>query len=467
MGNMVAIVGRPNVGKSTLFNRLVGQRRAIVDDFSGVTRDRHYGEVEWCGRKFNIVDTGGFVANSDDVFEAAIRDQVRIAINEADILLFMVDVSTGITDLDSEFANLLRRTNKPVYVVVNKVDNSQRVYEASEFWGLGFEHLYMLSSVSGSGTGELLDDIMAYLKPETIASQEKKVEDVEEEEEEIEVEFDEDGELIEREYVEDETRLPRVAIVGRPNVGKSSLVNALLGEERNIVTDIAGTTRDTIDTLYNAFGHKFYLVDTAGIRRKAKVKEDIEFYSVMRSIKALENCDVAVLVIDATVGLDSQDMNLLHLAVKNGKGLVVIVNKWDLIEKDHKTAKEFETMIREKMRPFDDVPIIFTSAIEKQRIHKLVDMAMMVNENRKRRIPTHKLNEVMLELIEHYPPPSIKGKYVKIKFVVQLPGRSPKFAFFCNLPQYVTESYKRYLENKIRENFDFHGVPMVIYMRKK
>ncbi len=468
MGNMVAIVGRPNVGKSTLFNRLVGQRKAIVDDFSGVTRDRHYGEVEWCGRKFNIVDTGGFVSHSDDVFEAAIRDQVRIAINEADILLFMVDVSTGITDLDSEFANLLRRTKKPVYVVVNKVDNSQRVFEASEFWGLGFEHLYMLSSASGSGTGELLDDIIAHLKPETIAEQErKKEEDVDAEEEELDVEFDEDGELIEREYVEDETRLPRVAIVGRPNVGKSSLVNALLGEERNIVTDIAGTTRDTIDTLYNAYGHKFYLVDTAGIRRKAKVKEDIEFYSVMRSIKALENCDVAVLVIDATVGLDSQDMNLLHLAVKNGKGLVVIVNKWDLIEKDHKTAKEFETLIREKMRPFDDVPVIFTSAVEKQRILKLVDMAMLVNENRKRRIPTHKLNEVMLEVIEHYPPPSIKGKYVKIKFVVQLPGRNPKFAFFCNLPQYVTESYKRYLENKIRENFDFHGVPMVIYMRKK
>lgn len=460
MGNMVAILGRPNVGKSTLFNRLVGQRKAIVDDFSGVTRDRHYGEVEWCGRKFNIVDTGGFVTNSDDVFEAAIRDQVKIAINEADILLFMVDVSTGITDLDSQFANLLRRTKKPVFVVVNKVDNSQRVYEASEFYKLGFDQLYTLSSISGSGTGELLDDILDVLKPDLIAEVEE-----EREEEELVAEYDENDDLIEKE--EPENRLPKVAIVGRPNVGKSSLVNALLGEERNIVTDVAGTTRDTIDTLYNAFGHKFYLVDTAGIRRKAKVKEDIEFYSVMRSINALENCDVAVLVIDAMVGLDSQDMNLIHLAVKNSKGLVVVVNKWDLVEKDHKTAKAFEDMIREKMRPFDDVPVIFTSAVEKQRIHKLVDMAMMVNENRKRRIPTHKLNDVMLEVIEHYPPPSIKGKFVKIKFVMQLPGRSPKFAFFCNLPQYVTESYKRYLENKIRENFDFHGVPMVIYMRKK
>lgn len=467
MGNMVAIVGRPNVGKSTLFNRLVGQRKAIVDDFSGVTRDRHYGEVEWCGRKFNIVDTGGFVSNSKDIFEAAIRNQVKIAINEADVLLFMVDVSTGITDLDSEFANLLRRTNKPVFVVVNKVDNSQRLFEASEFYGLGFERLYTLSSISGSGTGELLDDIVALIKPEfiegvTLNDEESEVDN---DDDDFSAEYDENGDLIEK--PESPDKLPRVAIVGRPNVGKSSLVNALLGEERNIVTEIAGTTRDTIDTLYNAYGNKFYLVDTAGIRRKAKVKEDIEFYSVMRSINALENCDVAVLVIDATVGLDAQDMNLVHLAVKNGKGLVLVVNKWDLIEKDHKTAKSFETVILEKLRPFNDVPVLFTSAAEKQRIHKLVEIAMMVNQNRKRRIPTHQLNEVMLEQIEQYPPPSIKGKFVKIKFVVQLPGRSPKFAFFCNLPQYVTESYKRYLENKIREHFDFHGVPMVIYMRKK
>jgi GTP-binding protein len=460
MGNMVAIVGRPNVGKSTLFNRLVGQRRAIVDDFSGVTRDRHYGEVEWCGRKFNIVDTGGFVTNSADVFEAAIRDQVKIAIKEADLIYFMVDVTTGITDLDSHIADLLRRTKKQVYVVVNKVDNSQRVYEASVFYGMGFDTLFTLSSVSGSGTGELLDDTMEFLKPELISETEGADDDVD-----LAAEYDENNDLIEKE--EPVNYLPKVAIVGRPNVGKSSLVNALLGEDRNIVTDIAGTTRDTIDTLYNAYGHKFYLVDTAGIRRKAKVKEDIEFYSVMRSINALENCDVAVLVIDATIGLDSQDMNLVHLAIRNSKGLMIVVNKWDLVEKDHKTAKEYEDMIREKLRPFNDVPILFTSATEKQRIHKLVDLAMMVCENRKRRIPTHKLNDVMLELIEAYPPPSLKGKYVKIKFVMQLPGRSPKFAFFCNLPQYVGESYKRYLENKIRENFDFHGVPMVIYMRKK
>lgn len=464
MGNMVAIVGRPNVGKSTLFNRLVGRRRAIVDDFSGVTRDRHYGEVEWCGRKFNIVDTGGFVPHSKDIFESAIRDQVNIAIKEADILLFMVDVTTGITDLDNEFAKLLRKTDKLVYLIVNKVDNSQRMFEASEFYKLGFDNLYSLSSVSGGGTGELLDDIMEHLKPELIDPKESDEND-EAEDDSYTAEFDENDDLIEKE--DRANFLPKVAIVGRPNVGKSSLINALLGEERNIVTEIAGTTRDTIDTLYNAYGHKFYLVDTAGIRRKAKVKEDIEFYSVMRSINALENCDVAVLVLDATIGFESQDMNLVHLAIKNGKGLMIVVNKWDLIEKDHKTAKAFEDTIKEKLKPFNDVPILFTSALEKQRIHKLVDIAMTVVENRKRRIKTHKLNEVMLELIENYPPPSIKGKYVKIKFVMQLPGRSPKFAFFCNLPQYVTESYKRYLENKIRENFEFQGVPMVIYMRKK
>jgi GTP-binding protein len=463
MGNMVAVVGRPNVGKSTLFNRLVGHRKAIVDDSSGVTRDRHYGEVEWCGRKFNIVDTGGFVPNSDDVFETAIRDQVNIAIKEADILLFMVDVSTGITDLDSEFAKLLRRTKKLVYLVVNKVDNTNRMYEASEFYKLGFEHFYTLSSISGSGTGELLDDIINNLQLEVGSTIENGDEEMDEDERTAE--YDENGDLIEKE--ETEEVLPKVAIVGRPNVGKSSLVNALLGEDRNIVTDIAGTTRDTINTLYNAYGHKFYLVDTAGIRKKAKVREDIEFYSVMRSINALENCDVAVLVIDATIGLDAQDMNLVHLAITNGKGLMIVVNKWDLIEKDHKTAKEFEAVILEKLRPFNDVPVLFTSAIEKQRIHKMVDIAMTICQNRKRRIKTHKLNEVMLEVIEHYPPPSIKGKFVKIKFVMQLPGRNPKFAFFCNLPQYVTESYKRYLENKIRENFDFHGVPLVIYMRKK
>ncbi|MCU0423907.1 MAG: ribosome biogenesis GTPase Der [Bacteroidia bacterium] len=494
MSNLVAIVGRPNVGKSTLFNRLVGQRKAIVDDYSGVTRDRHYGEVEWCGRKFNIVDTGGFVPNSDDIFESAIRNQVKIAIDEAQVLLFMMDVSTGITDLDISFAKLLRKSNKPVLVVINKVDNSERVFEASEFYRLGFEHQFTVSSISGSGTGELLDEILnrlpdaPYLKElesgeEFEPEPDEYIEQIDEDEEESledDEEFDEDDfneDLFEEddeefstkdiEFKVDPDRLPRVAIIGRPNVGKSSLVNALLGENRNIVTDIAGTTRDSIDTLYNAFGKKFILVDTAGVRRKAKVKEDIEFYSVMRSINSLENSDVVVLVMDATIGMDSQDMNLVHLAVKNGKGLVVVMNKWDLIEKDHKTAKAFETLIKEKMKPFDDVPVLFTSAIEKQRIHRLVETALAVYENRSKRIPTHKLNEVMLEVIKQYPPPATKGKFVKIKFVTQIPGKSPKFAFFCNLPQYVSESYKRYLENQIRDNFNFHGVPIVIFMRKK
>lgn len=436
MGNIVAIVGRPNVGKSTLFNRLVGERRAIVDDFSGITRDRHYGTSEWNGREFSIVDTGGFVAGSDDIFEAAINSQVKIAIEEADVILFMVDVATGITDLDKSVANLLRRTNKPVLLVVNKVDNNNRILEASEFYGLGFDKMFTVSSASGSGTGDLLDEVITSLP------------------EQVEME------------TEEET-LPKIAIVGRPNVGKSSLINALLGEERNIVTDIAGTTRDTINTLYNGFGQKFLLIDTAGIRRKAKVKEDIEFYSVMRSVKAIEECDVAVLVIDATVGIDSQDINLVHLAETNGKGLVILVNKWDLVEKDHKTSLEFEKIVQKKLEPFTDVPIIFTSAITKQRIHKAVEMAMHVYENRSRRIQTRKLNDVMLAHIEAYQPPAIKGKYVKIKFVTQLPGRSPKFAFFCNLPQYINESYKRYLENKMRESFDLHGVPITIFMRKK
>ncbi len=439
MGNIVAIVGRPNVGKSTLFNRLVGNRKAIVDDYSGVTRDRHYGLAEWTGREFTIIDTGGFVDGSDDIFESAINSQVKLAVQEADVIAFMVDVADGITDLDKSVANLLRKSKKPVMLVVNKVDNNDRIAYASEFYGLGFDKLFNISSASGSGTGDLLDEIVANLPAPT-----------EEDENEEEAES-----------------LPKIAIVGRPNVGKSSLVNALLGEERNIVTEVAGTTRDTIDTLYNGFGHKFLLIDTAGIRRKAKVKEDIEFYSVMRSVKAIENCDVAVLVIDATVGIDSQDINLVHLIETNSKGMVVLVNKWDLVEKDHKTSVEFEKVIRKKLEPFTDVPIIFTSAITKQRIHKAVEMAMLVNENRKRRIPTHKLNDVMLAHIEAYQPPAIKGKYVKIKFVTQLPGRSPKFAFFCNLPQYINDSYKRYLENKLRESFDLHGVPTTIFMRKK
>jgi GTP-binding protein len=438
MGNIVAIVGRPNVGKSTLFNRLVGERRAIVDDFSGITRDRHYGTSEWNGREFSIVDTGGFVAGSDDIFEAAINSQVKIAIEEAEVILFMVDVSAGITELDKSVANLLRRTKKPVLLVVNKVDNNNRILEASEFYGLGFDKMFTVSSASGSGTGDLLDEVVTSLPEEAPVDEDAEVE-----------------------------VLAKIAIVGRPNVGKSSLINALLGEERNIVTDIAGTTRDTINTLYNGFGHKFLLIDTAGIRRKAKVKEDIEFYSVMRSVKAIEECDVAVLVIDATVGIDSQDINLVHLAETNGKGLVVLVNKWDLVEKDTKTSLEFEKVVRKKLEPFTDVPIIFTSALTKQRIHKAIEMAIHVYENRSRRIQTRKLNDVMLAHIEAYQPPAIKGKHVKIKFVTQLPGRNPKFAFFCNLPQYISESYKRYLENKMRESFDLHGVPITIFMRKK
>jgi GTP-binding protein len=439
MGNIVAIVGRPNVGKSTLFNRLVGHRTAIVDDYSGVTRDRHYGMSEWNGREFTVIDTGGFVDGSDDIFESAINSQVKIAIEEADVIVFMVDVADGITSLDKSVANLLRRSKKPVLLAVNKVDNNDRILAASEFYGLGFETIHNLSSASGSGTGDLLDDVISALPEQSDEPEEKEEEEV----------------------------LPKIAIVGRPNVGKSSLVNALLGEERNIVTDIAGTTRDTINTLYNGYGHKFLLIDTAGIRRKAKVKEDIEFYSVMRSVKAIENCDVAILVIDATLGLDSQDLNLVHLAETNSKGLVVLVNKWDLVEKDHKTSADYEKVIRKKLEPFTDVPVIFTSAVTKQRIHKAVEMAMLVHENRKRKIPTRKLNDVMLAYIEAYQPPAIKGKYIKIKFVTQLPGQSPKFAFFCNLPQYISDSYKRYLENKMRESFDLHGVPVTIFMRKK
>jgi GTP-binding protein len=437
MGHIVAIVGRPNVGKSTLFNRLVGERKAIVDDLSGVTRDRHYGKCDWNGRTFTVIDTGGYVPKSDDVFENEIRKQVTIAIKEADLLIFMTDVATGITDLDQSLANILRRSDKPVLLAVNKVDNNERRLDSNEFYALGFDELHCLSSTSGAGTGELLDEVVKRLPPETDA-------------EEAEA-----------------PQLPGIAVVGRPNVGKSSLVNALLGEERNIVTDIAGTTRDTIHSHYKYFGKEFILIDTAGIRRKKNVKEDIEFYSVMRSIRALETCDVVVLVIDAQVGVDAQDLNLVSLAIKNGKGLVILVNKWDLVEKDTKTSRAFEAAIRQKIKPFDDVPIVFTSALTKQRIFKAMEEALRVFENRSRRVPTHELNEFLQETIDAYPPPSLKGRHIKIKYGTQLPGHYPKFALFCNLPQYINESYKRYLENKLRERYDFSGVPIQIFLRKK
>ncbi|MCT1529624.1 MULTISPECIES: ribosome biogenesis GTPase Der [Sphingobacterium] len=433
MANIVAIVGRPNVGKSTLYNRLTESRKAIVDDFSGVTRDRHYGQAEWIGKKFTVIDTGGFVHGSDDVFEAAIRDQVLIAIEEASAILFVVDVTTGITDLDDEIADLLRRSKKPVYVVSNKVDSAKQTHDSAEFYALGLGEVFNISSMTGSGTGELLDAV---------------VENFENEEEE-------------------ESELPKFTIVGRPNVGKSSLTNALLGKERNIVTPIAGTTRDSIRIHYNQFGHEFLLVDTAGLRRKSKVNEDIEFYSVMRTIKALEDSDVVILMIDAKDGIEAQDINIFHLAEKNKKGILILVNKWDTVEKDHKTAKEFEQNIKNKIAPFTDVPIIFTSVTEKQRIFKAIETAMEVYENKTKKIPTSKLNDVMLDIIEKYPPPATKGKFIKIKYVTQLPGRSPMFAFFCNLPQYIKDPYKRFIENKLREHFDFSGVPIQIFFRQK
>ncbi|MEO6850103.1 MAG: ribosome biogenesis GTPase Der [Mucilaginibacter sp.] len=433
MSNIVAIVGRPNVGKSTLYNRLTESRKAIVDDFSGVTRDRHYGVAEWTHHNFTIIDTGGYVANSEDVFEAAIREQVIIAIEEATVILFMVDVTTGITDLDDEIATLLRRSKKPVHVVVNKVDNNSQQYDATVFYSLGLGEIYNVSSMTGSGTGELLDEVVKS--------------------------FDEE--------VVEENTLPKFAIVGRPNVGKSSIINALIGKDRNIVTPIAGTTRDSIHIHYNQYGHDFMLVDTAGLRKKTKVKENIEFYSVMRTIKALEEADVVILMIDAVEGIESQDINIFHLAEKNKKGIMIVVNKWDLIEKNNKTIKVFEEQIRDKIAPFVDVPIVFTSVTEKQRVLKVIEVAQKVYENRARKIATSKLNDIMLPIIENYPPPSIKGKYVKIKYVTQIAGASPMFAFFCNLPQYVKEPYYRFIENKVRENFEFSGAPVQIWFRQK
>lgn len=434
MGRIVAIVGRPNVGKSTLFNRLTGTRSAIVDKQSGVTRDRNYGKCTWNGVDFSIIDTGGYVENSDDIFEEEINKQVKLAIEESDIILFMVDVVVGVHELDKAVANMLRRTNKKVILVVNKVDNAIILHEAGEFYSLGLGDYFTLSSISGSGTGELLDKIVADLPVES------------------------PGELPE---------LPRFAIVGRPNTGKSTLVNVLLGEERNIVTPIAGTTRDSIYTRYNKFNHDFLLVDTAGLRKKSKINEDVEFYSVMRAIRTIENSDVCLLLIDATRGIESQDMNILTLILKNNKGLVILVNKWDLVEKDNHSTRNFEKAIKEKTAPFTDYPVLFISALNKQRIHKVLELAEQVNINRTKKVATSRLNEVMLEIIGQTPPPAVKAKHIKVKYVTQLPTYTPSFAFFCNLPQYIKEPYKRFIENKLRENFDFHGVPIKIFFRKK
>lgn len=436
MSNIVAIVGRPNVGKSTFFNRMVGGRHAIVDETAGVTRDRIYGKTDWNGVEFSIVDTGGFVINSDDIFEEEIRKQVKIAVEESDVVLFLVDTMTGITDMDTEVAELLRKSKKKVFVVANKVDNNNLRLDATEFYNFGLGEPYCISSISGMGTGDLLDDIVKSFpdKPEEVV------------------------EAIE---------IPRIAIVGRPNVGKSSLINALVGEERNIVTPIAGTTRDSINTRYTKFGHDFFLVDTAGIRKKTKVHEDLEFFSVMRSIRAIENADVCLLLIDATQGFEGQDQNIFNLINKNRKGVVIVVNKWDLVEKTHKTTTEFTKLIKEEIAPFQDVPIIFTSTLTKQRLLKVLETALEVNENRNRKIQTSKLNDFIQEVVDAYPPPAYKGKYIRIKFATQLPTHTPSFAFFCNLPQYIKEPYKRYIENKLRENFNFSGVPIQIFFRQK
>ncbi|MFA6924476.1 MAG: ribosome biogenesis GTPase Der [Bacteroidales bacterium] len=434
MSEIVAIIGRPNVGKSTFFNRMTESRTAIVDEISGVTRDRIYGKVEWCGKEFSIIDTGGFVVGSDDVFEELIRKQASIAIEEANIILFMVDAIEGITPLDEELADILRKAKKKIFVVANKVDTPDKIPLASVFYRFGLGEIYTVSSINGSGSGELLDEIVKN---------------------------------IEVKNTEDEEEIPRIAIVGRPNVGKSSLLNSLIGEERNIVTPIAGTTRDSILTKYNKFGYNFFLVDTAGIRKKNKVTDNLEFYSVMRAIRAIENSDVILLLIDATEGLESQDMNIFSLAISNSKGVVILVNKWDLAEKNNKTLGEFEEFLKKKLAPFSDVPILFISALTKQRINKALEIAIKVYENRKRHISTSKLNNVLLPLIEKCSPPTVKGKQIRIKYITQLPTHSPAFAFFCNLPQYVREPYKRYLENKIRENFDFSGVPIKIFLRKK
>jgi GTP-binding protein len=433
--SIVAIVGRPNVGKSTLFNRLVGMRQAIVDEVAGVTRDRHYGRSDWNGREFSVIDTGGYAVNTGDVFEEEIRKQVLLAIDESDLILFMVDVTTGVTDFDAMMADMLRRDKKQVLLIVNKVDNLERSYGIHEFYSLGLGEPWGISSISGSGTGDLMDEIIKHLPEDKMPEAEKQ--------------------------------LPHIAIVGKPNVGKSSLTNALLDEERHIVTPVAGTTRDAVSAYYNKFGYEFMLVDTAGLRKKAKVKENLEFYSVMRSVRAIENADICVLMLDATQGVEAQDLSIFNLIYRNKKGCVVVVNKWDLIEKDTSTMKVHREAILKRLAPFTDVPVIFTSVTSKQRIFDVLQTAAKVYENRVRRIPTSQLNEAMLQEIENYPPPSIKGKYIRIKYVTQLPSPSPSFAFFCNLPQYVREDYKRFLENKLRQHFEFTGCPMQLFMRKK
>lgn len=433
-GNTVAIIGRPNVGKSTLFNRLVGERKAIVDDISGVTRDRIYGTSEWGGKIFNLIDTGGFVQNSNDIFEAEIRKQVRIAMQEASVILFIVDVTVGITDLEEEIASMLRKTTKPVLLVVNKVDNSTRLLDSNEFYSLGFEKLFPLSSINGSGTGELLDEIINHLEdPEPIGTDD----------------------------------IPKIAIVGQPNVGKSSMLNVLMGEERNIVTDIAGTTRDTIHTRYKLFGKDFILIDTAGIRKKSKVEEDLEFYSVIRAVKALEESDIVMLMIDAKMGIETQDLKILSMAEKKGKGVVLVVNKWDLVEKDQNTIVQFEKDIKKRIAPFTDIPVIFTSVINKLRVFKVIEAALEVFENKNRKVSTSVLNDLLQKAVSEVHPPSYRGRIIQIKYATQLPTKTPAFAFFCNYPEEVQISYRNYLEKKIREQFNFSGIPIRIYFRKK
>ena len=437
MSFTVAIVGRPNVGKSTLFNRLLEQRKAIVDDESGVTRDRQYGVTDWNGKTYNVIDTGGFVAGSEDVFEREIAKQVLVAVEEANAIIFMVDAATGITALDDSMANMLRKSTKPVFLTVNKVDDHNRLLEASEFYSLGFEHIFFIAAASGSGTGELLDAVAALIKDDASAE------------------------------TEELAALPKFAIIGQPNVGKSSLLNALIGVERTIVSEIAGTTRDSIHTHYNLFQKEFILIDTAGIRRKAKVHEDLEFYSVIRAIKAVDEADVCLLLLDAEKGIAAQDLNIFSLAVKKGKGIVVLVNKWDLVDKETNTAKEYETKLKHKLAPFSDVPILFVSAKEKTRIFKAIELALDVYENRQRRIPTSQLNDIMLKAIQSYNPPVVRGNSIKIKFITQLPIAVPSFAFFCNFPEDIKQPYKNYLENQLRENFPLTGVPVRIFFRKK